>query len=109
MRRLIPSIATRLDDTELERARRNLDDRVTELQGLPFADATIISNISLADAQPTRVPHGLGRVAKWIGPSCVRGATATGRIVETRDGSPDATTLTATGWGATITIDLVVL
>ena len=43
--------------------------------------------------------------------SAVRGATATGRIVESRPSANDRTqvvTLTATGHGATITVDLEV-
>ncbi len=110
MSRLKPGLSITLDDEKAERANVNHEDRIDELQGLPFASARIVRDVSLADTIGTLVAHGLGRVPQWLGVSVVRGATATGRIVESRAGTHDRTKftlLTATGHGATISIDLV--
>ena len=95
-----------LADANAERVRRDRDDAIRELQRL---QPRIVANVALADGIATEVPHGLGRVPLWVKESCVRGATSTGRIVETRDGidRTKAVKLTASGWGATITVDVL--
>ncbi len=100
-----------LDDDQAERCNRNHADRIDELQVLPFAGAIIVPNIKLVDSVVTPIAHKLGRIPKWVGVSVIRGATATGRIVENQLGVDlvRLVSLTATGHGATITVDLVLL
>jgi hypothetical protein len=96
---------------DLERIRRNLADAVRELQRLPLAVATPILGIKLEDGKETAVPHRLGRPAVvFLTPP--RAAAPTGRIIEVREGGPDRSkyfVLQAIGWGATITVDALVL
>ena len=98
-----------LDDPQLERLRLDTRDRIRELQALPRA--TSIINVSLADATTTPVPHGLGRKPIHVSISPPRGGSTAGWIGEVRDGTYDLTkfvVLVANGFGATITVDLMV-
>lgn len=111
-RRLRPPSSARLRDDETEAARRDLADRIVELQGLPCVDLGVLENIELKDGVETPIAHGLGRRPVWVKESTVRGATATGRIVEIRDAKYDRTkvvVLKASGHGATIYVDVAVL
>lgn len=104
------TIDERTSPQDLERIRQNVTDALRELQQAPAARARIIRDIALADGVATPIAHGLGRPA-FVTHSPPRGATATGRIEEVRDGSHDRTkyvVLKATGFVATITIDLEV-
>lgn len=97
--------------TELERVRRNHHDAIAELQRLPFAGARVVRDVTLADGVVTPVSHGLGRSAVVL-VSPVRNAAANGRIEEVRDGTHDRTkyaAIKATGYGATVTVDVVFL
>jgi hypothetical protein len=101
-----------LPDIENERVRRMHHEAIAELQRLPFAGARLAkADVVLADGAATAIPHGLGRrVYVWHSPP--RGAAATGRIEELRDGSYDPSkyvVLKATGWGASIVVDVYVL
>lgn len=107
---MITLIATTLRDELLERIRQNFYDAIRELQLLPAAQLALIENVELADGIPTPIAHGRGRkVRVFVSP--VRGASTSGRIEEMRDGYRRDThvTLKATGFGATVTVDLVVL
>jgi hypothetical protein len=98
-------------DGDAERMRRSIVDAISDLQIAPFAQAEVIQDVELADATTTHVSHGLGRKPRMVIVSPPRNATSTGRIVESRD-SVDRTRsikLTATGHGATITVDVVLL
>ncbi len=95
-----------------EAARRVTEACIREIQDLPASSMRIIKDVLLAEGVATPVAHKLGRAPVWVQASVVRGATTTGRIVETRSGSYDRTqvvVLTATGHGATITVDLVAM
>lgn len=95
---------------DLERIRRAMYDAITELQGLRSSSARILADKELADGVATPIPHGLRRRV-FVTHSPPRGATSTGRIEEVRDGDFDPAqyvVLLATGWGATITVDLEV-
>ena len=101
----------RLDDENAERARRRIAEAILELQATPAASERIIADVSLVDTVATPVPHGLGRAPVFVHVSTPRGATSAGRIDEIRSDSVDRSmviTLTATGWGATITVDVSV-
>lgn len=111
MRRVIPIADS--SDTVADRARRELTEAVRELQQSPIAGAIVLSNISLADATATTVPHGLGRVPVFVGISAVRGPSTSGRIEEVRSTSgvndrKKFVTLTANGYGATVTVDVLI-
>ncbi len=95
-----------------ETARRVTEACIREIQDLPASSLRIIAGVELVDGVATPIAHKLGRAPVWVQASVVRGATATGRIVETRSGSYDRTqvvVLTATDHGATVTIDLVAM
>ena len=110
-RRLRGPIAVRLEG-EAERARQNHEDRITELQKLPATGLEVKPDISLANGVVTQVAHGLGRRPQLVLLSPPRGASSSGRIEEVRSDGLDRTkliALKATGWGATITVDVGVL
>lgn len=111
MRRLI-SVATPsgMQDRTATDTQRAID----ELQRAPLAGAIVIRDVSLADATATPVPHGLGREPVFVGISAVRGPSTSGRIEEVRSTSTvrdrkKYVTLTANGYGATVTVDLLVV
>lgn len=89
----------------IEHLRQNLAQIVRELQE---AHPRTFYGVELADATETPLNHGMGqRVHLAISPP--RGATSTGRIEEVRNGAHDLSRtaiLKATGWGATITVDV---
>jgi hypothetical protein len=95
---------------DAERVRRNHAEAIAELQASPLWRVRIVE-VTLADGVETTVAHGLGRAPRmlWISPP--RGATSTGRIDEIRGGTrrADVVVLKATGWGATITVDVAVI
>jgi hypothetical protein len=104
--------ALRLSDPDAERVRREHHDKIVEIQQKPAIGMAVIAGISLVDAVATPIAHGLGRVPIFVKASDPRGASATGRIEEIRDGSQNrqqVVVLKATGWGATIMIDVMVL
>ena len=108
---MVKLLAVNLDDDAAERVRLSHASAIQELQVAELVDAKIIT-AELADGVATPIAHSLGRVPKLIQPSIVRGATATGRIVESRSATYDRKTyviLTATGYGATIQLELLVV
>lgn len=109
-------VAARLMDDVAEQVRRSHHDAIVQLQKLPMAGAAILSGtngtgISLVDGVATPIAHGLGRAPLFVRESCPRGASSAGRVDEIRDGTQDRSkviVLKATGWGATILIDVLV-
>lgn len=102
----------RFSDPEVEAAHRDTHEAVRELQTVvEKRTGDVISDITLIDSTPTPVAHRLGRPPKFVGPSVVRGATAAGFITEVRNSAYDRSrviVLQATGYGATITLDVEV-
>lgn len=101
----------RLEDPNAERARRRQAEAILELQSKPGASERIIADVSLADTIETPIAHGLGRAPSFVHVSAPRGAVTTGHVEEVRSNSVDRTktiTLKASGWGATITVDVSV-
>ena len=97
---------------DADRSRRVTEDCIGELQGLPGSGIRVLKDISLADSVATPIAHKLGRPAQWVQASCVRGALNAGRIEETRSSSHNrqqVVVLTATGFGATVVVDVLVL
>lgn len=99
-------LSAKLRDETAERVRRSHAFAITELRGRPTV--VVVENVDLPEATRVMVAHGQGRpVSVVVGP--VRGGvTTTGRIVEDRNFSDrdQFVALTATGWGATVTVDL---
>lgn len=103
------TIDERTTPQQLEQIRRGIVDAIRELQQKPAAN--VLPGITLADGVETTVAHKLGRLPMMVKPSVVRGATSAGYIVELRDGTVDRSKflkLKASGYGATITLDLEV-
>jgi hypothetical protein len=95
-----------------EKARRAHEDCILELQKQPATGLRVLADIELDDATETPIAHKLGRKPLWVQASCVRGALNAGRIEEVRSSSYDRTqvvVLKATGFGATVLVDVVVL
>jgi hypothetical protein len=94
-----------IPDPDLERIRRETEQRLEQLERPASA---LIKDVTLADGVATPVPHRLGQpVSAFCSPP--RGAVSTGRIEELRAGTHDRSkyvVLKATGWGATITVDV---
>jgi hypothetical protein len=107
---VIALLAVKLADELLERVRRNFADAISEIQRLRITGARVLEGIELDDGVETLVSHTLGRRAVvFVSP--VRGAASAGRIDELRDGV-DASKfikLMASGYGATVTVDLLVM
>lgn len=100
-----------LPDKTVDRFAREVTEAVRELQAVPAVSVRIVRDVVLADGQETAVPHGLGRPAQWVRESCPRGAVSVGMVEEIRSGSHDRSkvaVLKASGWGATITVDVLV-
>lgn len=100
-----------LADATAEQVRRSHHDALSELQASPLAGAKVVS-VKLENGKATTVSHGLGRVPKAVLVSVVRGATTSaGYIKETREAvdPSKAVMLTASGYGATVQVDVVLL
>jgi hypothetical protein len=106
------AVTPRLDDRKVDEAIRETHQRIDEIAASPITGRRIIANVQLADGVDTPIPHGLGRAATWVKTSCPRGApAASGRVEDVRTTSHDRArfvVLKATGWGATITVDVEV-
>jgi hypothetical protein len=109
--RLRKPLDVALPDVRSERVRRAHAEAIEELQGVPLVAAALIKDVSLADATDTPIAHGQGRpVLVFVSP--VRGASTSGRVTETRSATYDRSkfvVLRATGFGATVTVDLLVV
>lgn len=102
----------RLDDEAAERVRRSHEAAIVELQSVPAVAMVVVSGVVLVDGIATTVAHKLGRKPLWVGISVPRGGVTAGLLVEVRDGAQDLTKLvviTASGFGATITVDVTFL
>lgn len=111
MVRLARPTSQRHSDEETEALRRTLLDAIQDLQGAALSIPEIVAGVSLPDGQVITVAHKLGRSPRWVQASIPRGPVAAGYIEEIRD-TADRTryvALRATGYGATITVDLAVL
>ena len=90
-----------------DRTRQQLEACVLEIQNAP-ALATRIVSVVLADGVESPVAHRLGRIPRFVSVSCPRGAVSAGFVEEIR-GNNDRTqivVLKASGYGATITVDV---
>ena len=94
---------------DIDRALRNVRDAIRDLQRR--SAPTLLNGIELTDGVATPVAHGQNRrVRVFVSP--VVGASTSGRIEEVLDSGHDLTkfvVLKASGFGATVTVSLVVL
>lgn len=91
-----------VQDPEVQRAIDEIRRALIELaRDQLFVDATV----TLPSGTAVAILHGLGRAMKNYSISAVTGATATGRIVESLR-TADGMTLTATGYGATVSVSI---
>lgn len=100
-----------LADQAVERVRRNHAECILELQGVPMARARVILGVQLEDGVAKSISHRLGRAPLYVRESCPRGATTAGVVIEVLDSTVDRAkqvTLKASGFGATITVDVLV-
>lgn len=103
-------LALTLADADADRVRRNHAEAITELQATPAAGARVLRGVELADGIDTPVAHGLPRAPSFVTCSVPRGAIAAGYLEEVRSGTDRrAVVLRATGYGATVTVDVLVL
>ena len=90
-------------DLALEEHKKGIDD----VQRDPILKRRTIK-VTLPDAALVQVRHGLGRTFENFVLSPPTGATTSGRIVETAGAAATEVKLTATGYGATITVRLTI-
>lgn len=112
MKKLAPiTIDERTTPQQLDRVVRDVSEAIGELQQAPIIAGRPIANVKLVDGFATPVPHGMGRPVMWFH-SGIRGAVSNGRIDDLRDGNVDRSkyiSLRATGYGATIYVDVWVV
>lgn len=109
MARPVPRLQTGIQEVDRSLQAHRL--ALQELQEAVLTEAVVVPT-SLPDATDVEVRHGLGRLPVWVAPSAVRNASSSGRIEEIRDTNRDrrkVVVLRATGWGATIDVDVVVV
>lgn len=112
MTSLKPLTLPRVEDAELDRVSREIGRAVGELQQLPAAFLDVIPNVTLRDGVDTPIAHKLGRSAKWVKESCVRGAVTAGVVTEVRSTKHDTkqyVVLRAEGFGGDVTCTVAVM
>ena len=116
--KLTKSLTQRMPDPTSEAWRANADQRIAELQKQPATFLRVISDVSLPNGVVVLVPHQMGRRPLWVGNSIPRGGSTVGVIyhyttTHPSTGAPiDPTQVIAVAafaYGATITVDLMVL
>lgn len=111
-----PILDRRLEDADADQVRRSHADAIRELQALPAAGEVLIPNVSLVSGAETPIAHKLGRAPVFVQVSVVSGAVTAGIITEFRtvfsNGAPVDRTkiivLQASGYGATVRVDVLV-
>jgi len=112
MNRITKTDDIKLESDAAERVRRSHAQAIKDLAALPSSSMKVIADVQLLDGVPTPVAHTLGRAPTFVRESAPRGAASSGRIDEIRDGTVDRSVyvlLKATGWGATIIVDVQVM
>lgn len=104
--------APQVSDSETQAVLRQHDESIKQLQVAPGFGMRVVQDVRLTDGDIIPVAHRLGRLPLMAWTSAIRGAVSTGRIEEIRDGGHDrkkVVALKASGWGATITVDVGLL
>lgn len=105
-----PLLSITLADPDSDRVRRSHADAIGDLQGSAQSAARIVENVRLADGVATPVAHGLPKAPRWVQASAPRGPISAGLIEEIRVGTDRSrvVVLRATGYGTTISVDVMV-
>lgn len=114
--RFIPPNTMALDDVNAEQVRRIHDAKIIEIQKAPVLAAQVISEVVLADAVDTAIPHSLGRapIMVWVSPVRGSGFVAGGIRERTTYGSGEPIdrtryiVLQAFSYTTSITVDVAV-
>lgn len=104
-----PQLSARIADQVTDRAVRELREGQRAAAERPVAQ--VIADVELENGVETPIQHGLAQAPQWVSTSPPRGAASTGRIEEVRSAAYDrgqVVVLKATGWGATIAVDIEV-
>lgn len=98
-----------LGDDKAEQVRQNVNGRLKELGDRN--EVVDLGEVSLPDSKVVRVGHQLGRYPKMVVWSPPRGAATPGLLEEVRDGIDRSkfVGLRATGFGATVRVDIGVV
>lgn len=114
-RKFRASLPVSLSDETAERARRNHDERISELQDVPIVRGRLFREIELPNATDAPIHHGLGRIATVIpgAPYSKDGAESTGGILRDRTrlttdkyDPRNYAVLRASGWSTTMYVDV---
>lgn len=113
IRRFTKPLGIRASTVQDERIRESHATAIRELQEAPASRGIVVEDLDLPEATNITIRHNFGRRARvFVSP--VRGSSSSGRITEivqnlaTID-TNNATTLYATGFGATVTVDVWLL
>ena len=94
----------RLDDERAEQVRRS---HAAAIKALQDATPRVVSGVQLKNGIATTVAHSLGRAPRIVIVGVPRGAVSAGYITDdAKKDRSSSVTLTATGYGATITVDV---
>lgn len=102
----------RQDDPKVERAFKDQARTVDTIAAAPGVNMAVLGAFELADGVETPIPHKLGKVPSAAWASFVRGPVTVGMIEEVTSSSWDRAkylTLKASGYGATVTVVVVVV
>jgi hypothetical protein len=113
-KQLKPALPIKLKDEDAEKARRNHDERITELQGVEIVRGRLYREVELPNQVNVPIHHKLGRIAVVIPgvPYAKAGSVTTGGILRDRtrlttDFDPrNYAVLYAEGWGTTMYVDV---
>lgn len=115
--RFTAPISIVLGDSNAEAVRKNVDQRIREIQDRPAIGALVVAGVELPNATDVWVSHGLGREpsAVLVSPPYPNIVTV-GCVHEVRGSSgaspidrKQSIVLKADGFGTTVTVDVVVM
>ncbi len=94
---------------DLERRFKGAEDQLGLVTAVPILESVILADEELVDNVTRNLLHGLGRPWRGWVVTNLEGATTTGRVVHiTGEDKSRYLRLRANGWGATITVSLLV-
>ena len=102
----------RHEDPKIDRALTDHKATIDKIAEQPGVGLAVLSDVELLDGIETPVPHKLGKAPSAVTVTAVRGALLVGSVSDVRTGTYDRAqyvTLKASGYGATITVDVVVV
>lgn len=112
-----PALTSKLADSDAEAVRRNVDQRIGEIQGLPAAALIVVGDFVVPNGGSVLVPHRLGRKPAMVYMSPPRvefgtpGLVAGGIVIDLTGPGIDRSQiirLFATGYGVPVTVTVAV-